>query len=519
MPEGPTNKRPRRTTNKNAGRLPADDPERVGTPRKLGREVPSAPEQEAAVLGACIQEGRSWWAHVTRLVGRDPTEIGLFWERSHVVVANAIARSVQDGHLSLESVLDQLNTSGEADLLEPDARTFLVNLAATSTLAEVQDLSDVVSVLIGKQRLRAIQSGVESTLGEIVAGRSDVTSIAGDLMRLAGDNLWTGTVPRLGDVVARLQEEDALGVPWRIPTGIEKLDELYRGGHEPGRLYVVGARPKVGKTTLLITEALEALRHGAAVLFVSMEMTDRELWSKMLSSQATISHDEVVRYLEGKVDGLDEEDLEEIRQAELELKSSDLFITFTRDMTDGVDSLLAAIATVKSRLTPEQPLIVFLDYLQLLSRDPWNKVAEVSDITRRCKLACTDMGITIVVASQISRAGAEAEHGMPGPHHLRDSGTIEQDADAVLLLNRPAIQDESKPAHLIDMWLALSRFGNSGYIAAHWLPEYQLIKDLELDDDWESEGPEVGSTAPKTAQRGRSKRPSSGRSFGEDDDI
>lgn len=447
------------------------------------RGLPSATEQEADVLGTCLAEGLSWWRAVERVAGEGTPE--LFWDGNLRLVASAMAEiSASSGTLTVASLTDQLQGNPAAESLVPDITTFLVQLQTRSTIRSLADLTGTINTLHEKRQLRNQIRSLDRLRTTALKEELHPNEVAAQLRQISLDGAVNHEVLRFGEIIQRLEDEDSIGVPWRLPTGVKALDAIIRGGYEPGRLYVFGARPKVGKTTVVLNSVLEALASDAIVLFVSLEISDRELWSKALSAQAWVEQSRIQDMLDGKISiqEFTPEEQSDIKEAKRELKAAKLYTLFGPDIRNGVESVLAAAISVKGKYPENTPFIIFIDYIQLLVQGTsFNRTQEIGDISRRLKLFAQEMNAAIVTPSQVNRAGAE--EGMPSPHMLRESGNLEQDADVVVLMNRPALQDETEPAHIMDMWVSLNRVGPPGWVKAFYAPEFQTVRDLE-EEGW-----------------------------------
>ena len=454
--------------------------------------LPSAIEQEADVLGTCLAEGTSWWRRVEHLMDGASDVSELFYEQNHYLVAGAIKRVVEEnGALSIASVTDMLLNApdGSSDRLAPDVGTYLTHLQARGALRNLSELSSSVDVLNQKLQLRNQLRGIEEIQRVIKRDQPHPNEISAELRQISLNASVSQETPTFGEIIDAMELRDGLGVAHRMSTGIEDMDALFRGGLEPGRLCIVGARPKVGKTTFMFNLALQALAQDYVVVFASLEIGERELWSKLLSAQSMVNQSKIQQMLDNKItiNDFSVEEQERIEEAKAGLKSADLHTMFAGNLQHGVDSIISSTMRVMQR-HPDRPIIIFVDYLQLLSDDPYNKAAAIGVISRKLKLFCIEMDVIAVVASQINRAGAE--DGMPSPHQLKESGSIEQDADIVMILNRPSLQDQTQPEHIMDIWVALNRYGASGWVKAYYMPEIQTITDMKLiwdGDDAEEE--------------------------------
>ena len=482
------------------------DRSRRGADAGTRSSVPAAPRQERDVLGSCLSNGTSWWRAVEAVAGDDLE--GLFYDRDLRMVARAAEAVVErDGALTVWSLSDHLARDPASDVLVPSVEGYLVTLQAHGWLRDLTELRATLGTLVEKRALRAQLRGLDELTSRIGAEEPHPNEVGEAMRQLSVDaSVATGDVQRLGEVIDVLEASDSVGVPWRLPTGLVRLDSLLRGGWEPGRLYVTGARPKVGKTTALLNHTLEALTNDAVVLFASLELNDRELYSKLLSAQAWVPQSKVQDHLD-RGTPLTGEEADQIAEAKAELRGADLFPLFSTDLPLGVESVAAAAAGLRTRF-PDRPLMVVVDYIQLLigsGGDRWTSVSQqVGQISRRLKLLAQELECAVVTPSQINRAGADTEDGMPKPHQLRESGNLEQDADCIIMLNRPHLQDESQPAHVMDLWVALSRVGASGRCQALYLPEYQTVTNLEEDEPGENGEPSATTRRDTGARQSRS---------------
>lgn len=436
------------------------------------------------IIGSLLSstDPTGWWK-VILSVGGDGT-FDLFWNNEARMIARAFGSIYERGSdISISTVVDELNRDPDSDrIFQPDVKTFIVNVSTQSTINGIINLKSQLTDLVKHRANRTMIKGIEKVRGEVLEGDVDPNEFAGKLRDLALDGGVVENIKTMGEIISELEAEDSMGVPWRAPSGIEALDDIIRGGYEPGRLYVIGARPKVGKTLFVINGAVEALASDCAVLIVSLEIQARELWTKILACHSNLEQKTISAVLSREVDeedAFDPEELEEYHEAAAELKAAPLNVIFPKDVRDGVDSIANAIISLRMKYGESKPIVVFVDYLQLAikGRGGENLAQEMGRITRTLKLVAGEYQAAIVAPAQINRAGAE--DGMPSANHLKDSGSIEQDADVVILLNREYLQDETKPSHIMDIWVELNRTGPPGWVKANYQPETQTLADLD----------------------------------------
>ena len=222
-----------------------------------------------------------------------------------------------------------------------------------------------------------------------------------------------------------------------ILTGIPKLDQLI-GGFKPLGLYIIAARTNVGKSALMIQFALEAIKQGKKVLFLSLEMTNEEVIERIVVNEGRIDSS----YLNTGGDKLMQEQKNNIRIGLAKARSA---LEPYLDNLIMVDKKLS-IDEVTLCSTEQKADIIFVDYLQYV--DPvgshFSRHREVAQVSAGLKSIAKDLGVPVVAAVQVNRAPAsskKSEQRRPGLADLRESGDIEQDADVALILHRERDED------------------------------------------------------------------------------
>ena len=257
-----------------------------------------------------------------------------------------------------------------------------------------------------------------------------------------------------------------------VPTGFTDLDNLLTGLHG-GELILVGARPSMGKTSFAVNmAAYAALRAGKSVAVFSLEMPREQIAMRMLCSDARVDMQKVRKGLLG--------DQEWMRLADALTPMADapLYI----DDTAGISPTQMRSRCRKLMMDKKLDLIV-IDYLGLMSGDEKNenRNLEVGKISRDLKAIAKELNLPLIACAQLSRANKDRIDKRPILSDLRDSGSIEQDADVVMFLHREGYYDDSIPEeqkNVAEIIVAKQRNGSTGTVKLAWIPEYTMFDNL-----------------------------------------
>jgi replicative DNA helicase len=257
-----------------------------------------------------------------------------------------------------------------------------------------------------------------------------------------------------------------------VPTGIRDLDELTNGLH-PGQMVIVAGRPAMGKSTLALDFARScSIRHGRPSAFFSLEMSRVELQDRTLSAEAKVALHQIRRGT------LDDAAWERAAQHLPSITDAPLFID---------DSPGQTLASIKAKCRRRQQRhgldLVVIDYLQLLgtgtSRRQDNRQQEVSDLSRGIKLLAKELHVPVVVLAQLNRGPEQRMDKKPMLSDLRESGSLEQDADVVILVHREDAYDkESARAGEADLIVAKHRNGATPSITVASQLHYSRFVDM-----------------------------------------
>ncbi len=259
-----------------------------------------------------------------------------------------------------------------------------------------------------------------------------------------------------------------------VPTGFYEFDELTNGLH-PGQMIVIAARPAVGKSTFALDWARSAaIDHNMATVVFSLEMGRNEIAMRLLSAEATISLQDLRK---GTVK---DDQWSKIATTMGRMNEAPLFIDDSPNMS------LMEIRAKCRRLKQQHDLkLVILDYLQLMSsgKRVESRQQEVSEFSRALKLLAKELQVPVVALSQLNRGSEQRTDKKPMVSDLRESGSIEQDADMVILLHREDIYDkESARAGEADVIVAKHRNGPTKTIVLGFQGHYSRFANMASEN-------------------------------------
>lgn len=283
----------------------------------------------------------------------------------------------------------------------------------------------------------------------------------------------------LGEAWTRLERlHETAGMLRGVPTGFKALDDML-SGFQKSDLIILAARPSMGKTTLALDIARHtATKHGTAVGIFSLEMSSQQLVDRMLAAESKVNAWKL------RTGGLStsSRDFDHLRDALDRLSKAPIYID------DQPSSSIAHIRAVARRLKTEHNIgLIVVDYLQLMStsKNYDSMVNQVTEISRSLKALAREIDVPVIALSQLSRA-VEARGGEPRLSDLRDSGSIEQDADIVMFIHREDKynKDSDKP-NIAKIMIEKHRNGPTGYVELYFDEKTSSFLSIEkgsLDD-------------------------------------
>jgi replicative DNA helicase len=263
-----------------------------------------------------------------------------------------------------------------------------------------------------------------------------------------------------------------------IPSGFPDLDSLL-SGFQKSDLVILAARPSMGKTALALDIARQtAVKHGTPVGIFSLEMSSQQLVDRMLAAQAGVNSWQLRT---GRIKR--DEDFERLQEAMAALSEAPIFID------DKASSTVLSMRSVARRLKTERNLgLIIIDYLQLImpgsSRGSDNLVQQVTEISRSLKAMARELEVPVLALSQLSRA-VEQRGGRPRLSDLRDSGSIEQDADVVMFIHREDMMGErstNEKNNIAEILIEKHRNGPVGKVDLRFDDEKTTFRSVDKSD-------------------------------------
>jgi replicative DNA helicase len=264
-----------------------------------------------------------------------------------------------------------------------------------------------------------------------------------------------------------------------LATGFDELDKIL-SGLQPSDMVVLAARPSVGKTALALNIAAHAgIRENKGVMIFSLEMAQEQLTQRLLCMEGRIDSRKL---REGFMPG---QEISKLPAAASRVYPAPIFIDDTANIT-----MLEIRSKARRHLAQHDVQLIIIDYLQLMmgTRRAENRQVEISDISRGIKGLARELRIPVMALSQLSREAEKDDSGVPKLSHLRESGSIEQDADVVLMLWRPPAHtrtqgrnDQPADDNLIKLSIAKQRNGPTGIIDLLFLKNIQRFENVAKD--------------------------------------
>lgn len=288
-----------------------------------------------------------------------------------------------------------------------------------------------------------------------------------DEHRAGNESIWNfaDVMHESMDVIERRSNGEIPG----IETGYRDLNEMLR--FREGELIILAARPSMGKSALATNFATKvAKQQGGGVLFVSLEMSARELGLRMLAAETSVDIGGISKGTIGKAD-----------RRKLNDSAADLATTNLITIDDTPGRTVWDIAATARRMARKEKLnLIIIDYLQLLVPTDRKvpRQEQVASQSRSLKLLARELNVPIICLAQMNRQSEQGTDHTPKLSHLRESGAIEQDADVVLFVHRPGYYDPKLPQDEAELRLAKQRNGQTGVVKVVWQKQFTRFDDM-----------------------------------------
>ncbi|MFP7298435.1 replicative DNA helicase [Neobacillus niacini] len=439
------------------------------------RLPPQNIEAEQAVLGAIFLEPAALTVASEVLIPED------FYRASHQKIYNAMLKLNDEGKVvDLVTVTEEL---AAAKLIEDTGGVSYLSELASSvpTAANIEYYARIVEE---KSLLRRLIRTATEIASDGYSREDEVEALLSEAEKnilAVAQRKNAGAFHNIKDVLVRTydnieQMHQNAGEITGLETGFIELDRM-TAGFQRNDLIIVGARPSVGKTAFALNIAQNvAHKTGENIAIFSLEMGAEQLVMRLLCAEGNIDAQRL------RTGTLTDDDWGKLTMAMGSLSSSGIFI----DDTPGVR--ISDIRSKCRRLKQEHGLgMILIDYLQLIlgsGRAGENRQQEVSEISRSLKQLARELQVPVIALSQLSRGVEQRQDKRPMMSDIRESGSIEQDADIVAFLYRDDYYDkESENKNIIEIIIAKQRNGPTGTVSLAFVKEYNKFVNLETRYD------------------------------------
>ena len=440
----------------------------------LSRQAPYSVEAEQAVLGSMLIDPRCIPTVIEALKPDD------FYMETDRLIYDTIHQMFLSGRpIDPITLLDEMKAQGYKEAARRELFLQIIETTPTSN-----NVSEYAAIVRSKSMLRELQK----VSSEIIALTRSEEESADTVADLAEQKIYAVRQGRevqgfssineaIQEVYAHLDEMAANpGKLPGLPTGFSQLDQ-YIGGLSKSDLILLAARPGMGKTAIALNMAVNAAkRSGKTVVIFQLEMSREQLATRMLSSEALIDSKKL------RMGTLDDTDWERMAGATESLQSMSILIDENSGIT--VPEMMAKCRRVGSKLG-----LIVIDYLQLMHtpKQMDNRVQEVAEISRSLKIMAKELNVPVLCCSQLSRGPESRQNKRPMLSDLRESGSIEQDADIVLFIYRDDYyNDQSENRNCAELIVAKNRHGETGTVELQWMGQFT---SFAAQDSFRNEGP------------------------------
>lgn len=438
----------------------------------FAQKVPYSVEAEQAVIGSMLIDPNCIPKVIEAVVDSD------FYIETNRLIFSTMSFMFTSGQIiDPITVMDEMKVMGYKNAANRDY--FLQLIEMTPTSANVMEYCKIIR---GKSLLRELQE----ISAEITQLTQDEQEDPQTIAELAEQKIYSVRQGReikglktiktaISEVYNHLDEMSKHpGKLPGLPTGFSDLDRMI-GGLNNSDLILLASRPGMGKTSIALNIARAAIKDtNKAVVIFQLEMSSQQLAMRLLSGEALIDNKKL------RMGNLDEDDWGRIAGAATSLTQNKILI-------DDNSGITVSEMKAKCRRLGNELGLVVVDYLQLMhsGRRIENRVQEVAEISRSLKIMAKDLNVPVLCLSQLSRGPESRQDKRPMLSDLRESGSIEQDADIVLFIYRPDYYPDAKPEtkNLAEVIIAKNRHGEVGKVELQWEGQFTTFRGRETRYD------------------------------------
>lgn len=432
------------------------------------RERPHAIEHEKKLLSAMmLKEGEA----IPRVTAQITAEE--FYRPEHRLIFKAIVETYN----TVPTPIDSLFLMDTLNRLEPDVR---ISRAYVLSLLEYEYTTARVDTYIKNiketARLRRLIDMTEIAMDEAFDGTKSAAEIQADLEKMLyrDDDKQPADLEQAKTIIKGVRDHTQKIMNSHeltgVPTGLADLDKVLNGLQNSDLIFLA-ARPSMGKTALALSIAVNAAKKQKSVALFSLEMSKSQIGTRILSLMSEVP---VIKIATGNLSG---NDIDALDYADEKLDDLPLYVDDTSTMSVG------AIRAKAKKCQRDHGLdLIVIDYIQLMvgDRDNPNRVQEVSQISRSLKALAKYLNVPVLVLSQLNRQAEMRADKRPQLSDLRESGSLEQDADIVMFLYRDEYyyREESETPDVAELNIAKNRNGATGAVRLHFSKATTAFKDL-----------------------------------------
>jgi replicative DNA helicase len=460
------------------------------------KELPNNIEAEQSVIGSILV--------INEIFDEISTIISSinFYDPMHQKIYNAIESLIYKGMLANPITLKNYFEDEKDDLDVPE---YLVKITKFSTsIRQAIEYSKIIyDMFVRRELIKISEQTIDSAkINDLdTNGQNIIESSERLLFDLAEKGSFNSSLVKFDDAMKQTIEMASAaykneGGIVGVPTGLRDLDDKLGGLHQSD-LIIIAGRPSMGKTSLATNIAFNAAKHiqdngkKSSIAFFSLEMSSEQLSTRILSEQARIGSNDIRR---GRIS---DEQFDQFLETSKNIAELPLFI----DETPAIS--IAAMSNRARRIKRLHGLdMVVVDYIQLMRGTTYNKdgrVQEISQITQGLKAVAKELGVPVLALSQLSRQVEQRDNHQPQLADLRESGSIEQDADVVMFVYREGYYlSRTEPreatvehaewqakmnevAHLAEIIIGKQRHGPIGKVTLEFEERFTKFKDTQIN--------------------------------------